>query len=578
MAQKPRKPAAAVSERVALEGRLKSLEMVRTSWWQHWRELADYILPRRFRAFITPNQNNKGQVINTKIINNKPTMAARACASGLMSGTTSPSRPWFRMSVPNPDLMRDPDVQIWCDEVTNRMMRVMAGSNYYGAKATQYTDLVIFGTAPMLIYEDNDSVIHCFNPVLGEYSIAVSANLEPNTLFRRFMMTTSQLVEKFGIDAISSYVRVLYDQVLLGGRDTEIEVAHCVMPNAEYAEGDFGPGAHGLPRQFKFVEKYWEYGRAEVDQKPNGPFLRVRGFFDNPLSCPRWDVTGSDPYGRSPGMDALGDCKQLQFEERKKAQAIDKMVDPPMVADVSMKNEPASLLPGAVNYVSNTGPGGAGFSPAIKVDPKIAELKDDIRGVEKRIEDAFYNDLFLMISQLDTVRTATEIDARREEKLVMLGPALDRLQREGLARDIQRIFGIMARRGMFPEMPEAIQGLPLKIEYISLLADLQRASQTTSIERLFAFAGSVSAGIPAVLDNLDSDAAIEEYAQLLRTPPRVLADRKQKAQMRAARNQEQQQASEMQVGAEAVNAGKVLSETDVGGGQNALSAMLNGVV
>jgi hypothetical protein len=183
-----------------------------------------------------------------------------------------------------------------------------------------------------------------------------------------------------------------------------------------------------------------------------------------------------------------------------------------------------------------------------------------------------------MISQLDTVRTATEIDARREEKLVMLGPALDRLQREGLARDIQRIFGIMARRGMFPEMPEVMDGMPLKIEYISLLADLQRASQTTGIERLWAFAGSISAGVPAVLDNLDPDASIEEYAQLLRVPPRTLADRKQKAQMRAARNEQQQMQTEMQVGAEAVDAGKVLSETDVGGGQSALSAMLNGVV
>jgi len=154
-------------------------------------------------------------------------------------------------------------------------------------------------------------------------------------------------------------------------------------------------------------------------------------------------------------------------------------------------------------------PGSTGYQPAFKIDPKIGELQDDMRGVEKRIQDAFYDDLFLMISQLDTVRTATEIDARREEKLVMLGPALDRLQREGLAKDISRIFGIMARRGLFPPMPEAMEGFPLKIEY-SLLADLQRASATTSIERLWAFAGSISAGVPSVLDDVDADASIEE--------------------------------------------------------------------
>jgi hypothetical protein len=36
--------------------------------------------------------------------------------------------------------------------------------------------------------------------------------------------------------------------------------------------------------------------------------------------------------------------------------------------------------------------------------------------------DECANDLFRMISELDTVRSATEIDARREEKLVLLGP------------------------------------------------------------------------------------------------------------------------------------------------------------
>ncbi len=35
-------------------------------------------------------------------------------------------------------------------------------------------------------------------------------------------------------------------------------------------------------------------------------------------------------------MNALGLIKQLQLEQRRKAQGIDKMVNPPMVADVQM--------------------------------------------------------------------------------------------------------------------------------------------------------------------------------------------------------------------------------------------------
>jgi hypothetical protein len=551
-----------------MESRLTQLITVRLSWWTHWRELAAYILPRRYRWLVTPNQWNRGSPINQNIINSTGTLAARNAAAGIMSGTTSPSRPWFRMSVPDPEIMRDGDVQLWCEEVTERMMRVMAASNYYGAKAVQNLDLVVFGTAPLIIYEDNDTIIRCFNPAAGEYCAATGPNFDVDTLFREFTMTVDQVVREFGIENVSQTVRSLYDTPG-SGRDTEVIVAHCIEPNPEYDARARRVGANGLPRHFRYREFYWERS-GNADR-----FLRVAGFLDQPFSCPRWDVMGNDAYGRSPGMDALGDIKQLQQQEKRKAQGIDKQVNPPMVADASMRNEPASLLPGAVTYVPMLN-GGVGFKPAFNVNLPIGELKDDIAKVEARIRDAFFNDLFLMISQLDTVRTATEIDARREEKLIMLGPAMDRLQREGLAADINRIFAIMARRGMLPPMPEAMQGAAVKVEYISLLSDLQRATATSGIERVWGFAGNIGAAVPSVLDNLDADATIEVYANLLRVSPKILASKQQKAQLRGARAEQEETAVAMQTGAEAVNAGKVLSETDVGGGQNALAMMLNG--
>ena len=562
---------AAVELRRRLSARIVALEMIRYSWWVHWRDLADNILPRRYRWLLTPNQWNRGSPINGKIINSTGTLAARNCAAGIMSGTTSPSRPWFRMTVPDPDIMRDGDVQIWCDEVTKRLMRVMASSNYYGSKAVQYLDLVVFGTAPLLIYEDGDTVIRCFNPAAGEYYAWAGPNNDVAGLARKFTMSAGAVMDEFGAENCSPNVINLCNSAL-AARDTEIIVCHIVEPNPDWrpdGAADLGPGTAGVPRHFRYREFFWEDGWA-------GPgFLRCSGFMDKPFSCPRWDVTGNDAYGRSPGMDALGDIKQLQQEEKRKAQGIDKIVNPPMVADVSMKNEPASLLPGSVTYVPSLN-SGVGFKPAFLPNMPIGELKEDIKVVEARIEDAFFNDLFRMISQLDTVRTATEIDARREEKLVMLGPAMDRLQREGLAADIARIFAIMARRGLLPPIPDVMQGLPVKVEYISLLADMQRASATSAIERVWGFAGNIGAAIPAVLDNLDPDETIDIYSDLMRVPPRMLTSKRKRDAIRQQRNEQQAAAAQAQIGAEAVNAGKVLSETDVGGGQNALSMMLNG--
>ncbi len=554
-----------------LSSRLSMLEKVRLSWWTHWKELAAFILPRRYVWLATPDKNDRGSPLNNRIINSTGTEAARKCASGIMSGVSSPSRPWFRLTVPDPELAQDQDVQTWCDEVTKRMMRVMAGSGYYNAKATQYLDLVVFGTAPMIIYEDEDTVIRCFVPAAGEYFCATGPNFSVNTLFRKFTMTVAQVVAEFGIENCSTTLKSLYGNgraMAMGSMDQEIVVCHAIEPNPDYERNPRSVGRAGLPRNFRYREVYWEEAATERA-------LRISGFLDQPFSCPRWDTLANDAYGRSPAMDALGDIKQLQQEEKRKAQGIDKMTDPPMVADASMKNEPASLLPGAITYVPRLD-AGIGFKPAFMVNLPLGELKEDIAKVESRIREVFFNDVFLMISQLDTVRTATEIDARREEKLIMLGPVLDRNQQEGLTPDINRIFQIMARRGLLPPPPDVMRNTPVKVDYISPLADLQRASAATGIERLWGFTGTVSAARPEALDNLDADASIAEMAELLRVPPKLLTGRKQKEAIRAARNAQVQQQTQVQLGAEAVNAGKVLSDTDVGGGQNALNMILNG--
>jgi hypothetical protein len=556
---------------MGLNSRMVSLDQKRLSWMDHWRQLAEYILPRRYIWLVTPNKTNKGSMLNQRILNSTGTTAARDCASGIMSGVSSPSRPWFRLSSSVPDLNEDQEVQDWCAEVTLRMMRVMAGSGYYTAKATQYLDLVVFGTAPLIIYDDDESLIRCFNPAAGEYYVAVGPNFTPNTLYREFIMTVKQVVDEFGLENCSPTIKSIYDRgqiAAMGSWDTEVVIRHAIEPNPNYREDDDAADSYGLPNFFEYRECYWD---ADDSERP----LRVAGFRSQPFSCPRWDTVENDAYGRSPAMDALGDIKQLQFEEMRKAEGIDKMTRPPMIADASMRNEPASLLPGAITYVPRID-GGVGFKPAFMTQIPLAELKDDIAKVEARIRSVLFNDLFLMISQLDTVRSATEIDARREEKLIMLGPVLDRNQQEGLTPDVNRIFQIMARKGYLPPMPEVLKGPALKVEFISPLADLQRASAATGIERLWGFTGSIGSARPDAIDNLDADASVKEMASLLRVPPKILTAKRIKDQMRADRNAQAQQQASLQVGAEAVNAGKVLSETDIGGGQNAMAAMLNG--
>lgn len=550
-----------------LDAVMGGLRSDRLSWWAHWAQLSENYLPRRYKWFVTPNQFNRGSQMNMSIVDETGVIAARTLAAGLVTGLTSPTRPWFRLGLHDFDAAEGSPARIWLDEVQKRMLRVFAGSNFYQSIGTLYHDNVIFGSADMLIYEDPEQVVRCYNPCLGEFFFASNNRLVVDSQYREFTLTTKQVVDEFQLENCSDSVAQSYRS---GGasRVREVVIAHAIEPNTRLWQDGVTPMRAAVPAHFAYRECYWESGSQGQS------LLRCMGYHEKPFVGLRWDVTSNDSYGRSPGMDGLPAVRQLQIEQRRKAEAIDKLVRPPMVAGVSMKNEPASILPGAVTYVADVT--GAGFKPAYQVDPRLAEMVEDIKEVQARVNAIFYVDLFMMISQLDTVRTATEIDARREEKLVMLGPVIERTENECLDVIINRVYAIMSRRGLLPEAPAEIAGQELSIQYISMLAEAQRVASTAAIERLFNMVGYAAGVNPAVLDNVNFDEAIEQYAEALGVSPKILHSAKEVAQLRMQRAAQQQMQQAAEGAMAATEGAKTLSETDVGGGQNALQAMLFG--
>jgi plasmid maintenance system antidote protein VapI len=174
------------------------------------------------------------------------------------------------------------------------------------------------------------------------------------------------------------------------------------------------------------------------------------------------------------------------------------------------------------------------------------------------------------------VRTATEIDARKEEKLIQLGPVLERFENEALDPAINCVFDIMLRGGLFPPVPQELSGQKIKVEYISMLAEAQKAASTASVERLAQFVGNISALVPGAADNVDWDEMIDEYADMLGVSPKIIMATQKVMQIRNQRNQQMQQQQMLQNSMAAAQGAETLSNTDVGGGQNALQRMIGG--
>jgi hypothetical protein len=557
------------------EGRLLALRTNRYSWWCHWRELADYFLPRRYRWLITPNLMSRGSPINQHILDSSGCVYAQRLAAGLISGKSSPTSPWFRLKIGRLDSTKTGPVSLWLAECERLLYLIFSESNFYNSIAVFYHDLVVFGTAVILIYEDFANVVTCVNPCAGEYYLDIDGNYRPCIFYREFTMTIDAVVSKYGINNVSDNVRRLYEQPGGASRTREIIVAHAVEPNDDGNAAKFG-----FSPRFKYRECYWEWGGSASPQggaNTEPRFLRRSGFYEQHAIAGRWNLVSNDAYGRSPAMDGLPDQKQIQLEQRRKAQAIDKMVNPPLVGDMQLKNQPANLTPGGITYVQGfSASGKPGFASVYDTKFPVQEITQDLMEAKSRLSQTFFNDILRVASQYETRSnvTAVEWDLRKSESLVMLGPVLERIDNEVLKPILERVFAIANRAGILPPPPPEIQGQMLNIEFVSMLAQAQSATQAAGIERLMQLVGGLAGVDPQVMDNIDIDEMTDEYSHLLNNSPKMIRSPEALAQIRQQRAQQQAQAQQAAIAQQLSQGAKNLSQTDVGGGQNALAAML----
>ena len=509
------------------------LETERSSWIPHYADLADFILPRRVR--FNTSDRNKGDKRNQKIINNTATIAARTLRSGMQAGVTSPARPWFRLTTYDPALAEREAVKYWLHDVTNIMNTIMLRSNLYNSTPIVYGDLGVFGTAAIAVLEDDVSVFRTYVPPVGSYVLSTNERGIVDLFARESEMTVRQIVLRFAKradksgtiiwDNISSTVQRLW---MNDNFEAGVPVKHFVMPNDAYDTDAIDP------QYKKFKSCYFE------DAESPDTFLSQSGFDEFPILAPRWDVLGEDVYGHSPGMDALGDIKALQVMERRKAQANEKKVNPPMTGPSSLRNQKATLLAGDITY-TDVREGQQGFRPAHEVNFSVKELMLDIQEHQRRIQRAFYEDLFLMLTLSDRREiTAREIQERHEEKLLMLGPVLERINDEMLDPLIDRTFAIINRAGFFPPPPKELEEYDLKVEYLSVMAQAQKLVSVATMERFATFVRTAAEVNPEILDKVDSDQMIDEYANMTGVVPRVVRSDDAVAEIRDKRRQMQE--------------------------------------
>ena len=247
-------------------------------------------------------------------------------------------------------------------------------------------------------------------------------------------------------------------------------------------------------------------------------------------------------------MTSLGDVKQLQVEERRKAQGIDKMVNPPLSGPPPVKNVQVSGLAGGLTVYEGDDQKQK-LQPIYQVEPRLQELRLDMDAVERRINNAYFNDLFLAISNMEGIQPRNQLDLsqRNEERLIQLGPVLERLHGEFLDRMIDRVFNQAVKADILPLPPEVLQGSPLRVRFISTLAMAQRSVVVNDLERFVNFGGIIGQVSPGALDKIDSEKIIDEWSKATGLPPKVVNSDEEVAAMRQQRQEDQAAAQALQI-------------------------------
>ncbi len=546
------------TERDKFQRRISAMGQERQSFDPQYENLARFTSPRRGR-FIGQQRNKGGKSFWNSIINSEATWALRVATAGMFNGIMSPSRPWLMLETDDPDLLEFGPVKDWFHLVQQAMQRIFNTSNLYNMAPVMISEELLFGTGCMSHVDDFEDIARFYTHTVGSYLIAQNDRFVVDTVARQFERTVGQIVSEFSERGgpvnpkISPAVRNQYDN---GNLESWYPMVHFVEPNSNFVPDSLKQSE--LP--FRSVQ--YEPGNADKDA-----LLSDKGFNEFPFYCPRWEVTNEDVYGTNcPGMTALGDNRQLQLQEKRKAQGIDKMVSPPLHGPAILRNQAVSSLPSGGTFYDAPGQQNV-LRSVYDVQLRLDELANDMQRVETRIGRAFFVDLWLAISNMEGIQPRNELDLtqRNQERLLQLGPTLERQFGEFLDPMISRTFNQMVRKeGLLPPPPEVLQNRPLRPRYVSTLAMAQQSISTGNIDRLVGFAGGMAAaGWPEALEKVDAQQAVDEYAGLIGTPPRLIRSDDDVQKRAQAQAQAQQQQEQLAMAEQAAGIAKTASEASV---------------
>jgi hypothetical protein len=497
----------------------------RSNWEEQWQQIADYGLGQRDFT----GRPTQGRQRNTLIYDGTFEEAADDLAAALVQLNLNPFSRWMWIEPEDSELMQDPEVAQHFELETEQIYRIFSNpsSGFYTAIHESFKEFAAFGNMAFFedIHEEKNQIQFQSLP-LTDCFIQEDGYGFPEIIYIRKMMKAFQAFDLWGDKVSKEIIKALNS----GSHSAEFEFVQCIYPNK-------------MGEKLGFTKSERPYLSVIFDTKSK-TIVEKSGFDEKPWQFSRASKDPGEVYGRGPGQKALPDCRMLNRMARTLLVASEKAADPTlMVADDGVIGHPTTE-PNGIMVVRNTNTNQAPVQYLMNTS-RMDLPQERFQTVKEQIRSKFYADVLGGIQDPRlNVNQTLEVQGTIVRRL---GPMANRIQNEFAEPCVQRVYGLADSLGLLPPKPSSIEGVPVKLVYISPAARAQLSADAQAILGTVGAAAEWSQLDQDVIDNVDFDAALQQLAyfygnvgKILRKPVDVETMRRAKDEAAAQQAQIQQ--------------------------------------
>lgn len=494
-----------------------------------WTEVEELVVPgRTFDPDALGGTVSQVSSSRRMVFDPTPEFANQQFAALLSSQLINPSVKWLEMRLRG---MAKPSKKVreWLAAYRDRLLIAFNApeSNFYGAAEEFFLDFGGFGDAIMFAREVNigEFVYFQARPARECYFVEDALG-RPNTIYRQVVMTALVAAQFYGLKNLHSNMQ----QTVKTAPHTLVKILHKVGPRMKRRPGRKGP-----------LSMPWESIHIDME---NMHVIRESGFPEFPFAVGRFGKLAGEVYGRGPGVSLLPSERMVQRMEEVAIIGQQLTILPPILAPDDGVIGALRLSPGAITYFRS------GLTRDSKPAPWLTGARPDI--AEQFLQarrDFILRGFYLDPMEFNEPKSHVTVPAimdKRDARFQRLTPKVLRLQNEFLSPLVDRVAGILERKGELPPPPAELEdGRKIDPVFASPAALAQLITEANQMVRFLSYASPMMQLDQKALLAVDGEKYIRRLAIATGVPEEIIRDESTVAAMYDALRQQQAQAQQL---------------------------------